>query len=253
RKGYQKLHALIDIDTRVMTDYAITPANMADIKQFRIFLERMAESKNRGTMCADAAYLARDICTIIEELGYIPRIKPKSNSTAKAKGHMSWRRMMIKFQEQYDEFKKEYGQRNIVESVFGTLKQVYGNCLTMRRPDSRDAESALRVVCYNAARIIRNRYHTSGSIYPEPHIPQQNKDSPIQKHKPPDPEYTYVDLLSAQEAVQQMLDSGMLRTGEGQNTHQVLDAFVGMTEPRVPSFYPEGSPQRRAALAAVAS
>ena len=84
-------------------------------------------------------------------------------------------------------------------------------------------------------------------------MPQQNKDSTIQKHKPPDPEYTYVGLLSAPKAVQQMLDSGMLRPGEGQEIRQILNAFVGMTEPRVPSFYPEGSPQRRAALAAVAS
>ncbi|MXX21258.1 MAG: hypothetical protein F4Z46_05710 [Cenarchaeum sp. SB0667_bin_13] len=59
-----------------------------------------------------------------------------------------------------------------------------------------------------------------------------------------------MDLLSAQETVQQMLDSGMLRPGEGQEIRQVLN---GMIEPRVPSFYPEGSPQRRAALAAVAS
>ena len=81
-----------------------------------------------------------------------------------------------------------------------------------------------------------------------PHIPQQNKDSPIQKHKPPDPKYTYVDLLSAQESVQQMLNSGVLRPGEGQNTHQIL---TGMMEPRVPSFYPEGPPQRRAALATI--
>ena len=272
RKGYKKLHVLLDIDSRVAIDIEVTGAEIADITEFRIFLERLAASDGCDAITADAAYLAREICTIIEELGYIPRIMPKSNSSRKAKGHQAWRRMLEMFDTQYAEFKKQYGQRNIVESVFGSLKQVYGNGLTMRRPERQDAETVLRVVCHNMAYICRNRHLESGSAYPEQEEPgayrlqQDWRQKTARPPKPPDSRRGGGSVLPptpcrnpqpvpAEAVIATMLRDGTLQVGTegGYDADQIIEIVRVVTgRQQHLSFYPPGSRQREAALAVAA-
>lgn len=171
QKGYLKLHAVADIDTRAIIDFEITDANVSDIRVFREFLDRLPGSRGgdggRSSVCADAAYLARDVCTAIEDLGYVPLIMPKSNTSKRAAGHPAWRRMVTFALEQYEEFKELYGRRSVIESIFGALKRVYGNGLSMRRPDSQRTEMILQILCHNSARICRNRFSRDGGVYPE--------------------------------------------------------------------------------------
>ena len=174
RKGYLKLHAVADIKSRTITDFEVTPSSVADIRAFRVFLDRLGGRGRKGrgngdAVCADSAYLARDVCARVEELGYVPVIMPRSNTvTGGGKDGSAWRRMIDFAHGRYEEFKKRYGQRSIIECMFGALKRAYGNGLSMRRPDSRRIEMGLEVPCYNSERICRLRLSESGSIYPGP-------------------------------------------------------------------------------------
>ena len=74
---------------------------MADI------LNGMADSmyRNVGDACFDSAYLARDICDIIsKKMGRAPYIKPKRNTTAKSRGSHPWRKMVLRFLTDRDQF-----------------------------------------------------------------------------------------------------------------------------------------------------
>ena len=174
RKGYLKLHAEADIKSRMIVDFEVTPSSVSDIREFRVFLNRLGgEGRNvRGkgdAICADSAYLARDVCSKVEELGYVPIIMPRSNTVTDGdKDGSTWQRMISFAHGRYEEFKRRYGQRSIIECMFGALKRAYGNGLSMRRPDSRRIEMGLEVLCYNSERICRLRFSECGSIHPGP-------------------------------------------------------------------------------------
>ena len=72
KKGWVKLHSIIDIPTRVVLDYLVTDRNVADITGLRTMLERF--EGGAGNFCLDSAYLAREICNAISDRGMVPRI-----------------------------------------------------------------------------------------------------------------------------------------------------------------------------------
>ncbi len=74
RKGWVKLHAIVDIRTRVIIDCMVTDGAVADINGLYAMLGRLGLST--GSFCLDSAYLARVMCDMISAMGMVPRIKP---------------------------------------------------------------------------------------------------------------------------------------------------------------------------------
>ena len=119
KRGWVKLHSIIDIQTRVVLDYLVTASNVADIIGLRSMLARF--EGGAGHFCLDSAYLARDVCSAISKMGMVPRIKPKSNTIHNAFGSQAWREMVDLSVQDPDTFKSEYHQRSIIEAVFGAI------------------------------------------------------------------------------------------------------------------------------------
>ena len=105
--------------------------------------------KGIGDFCADPAYLSRDICNMVATLQKIPYIKPKKNTVRNPKGSASWKKMIILFQDNQDEFDRHYHKRSLVESVFAVLKRIFGNSLSLKNKLVQRKELVLRVICYN--------------------------------------------------------------------------------------------------------
>ena len=105
KKGWVKLHSIIDIPTRVVLDYLVTDRNVADITGLRTMLERF--EGGTGNFCLDSAYLAREICNAISDRGMVPRIWPKSNTIHNALGSQSWRDMVDLYTDDLAAFKSE--------------------------------------------------------------------------------------------------------------------------------------------------
>ena len=106
RKGWIKLHAVVDIRTRVIVDCMVTDSVTADINGLYAMLGRLG--RGTGDFCLDSAYLARLMCDIISAMGMVPRIKPKSNTVRNAKGSQSWREMVSLYMDDRDRFDTEY-------------------------------------------------------------------------------------------------------------------------------------------------
>ena len=160
KKGWRKLHIIIDIRTRIILDYRITHAYRADAPVMADILKDMADSMywNIGDACFDSAYLSREICNIIsKKMGRTPYIKPKRNTTAKSKGSNSWRRMVLRFLTDRDQFDMHYHQRSIVESVFAALKERRGRggSLRSRTTHTQDRELAIQTISYNIDMVTR--------------------------------------------------------------------------------------------------
>ena len=79
RRGWVKLHSVIDVSTRTVLDYLVTDGYTSDITGMWPMLDRLADGN--GNFCLDSAYLTRLICDAIAGMGITPRIRPKSNTT----------------------------------------------------------------------------------------------------------------------------------------------------------------------------
>lgn len=159
RKGWIKLHAIIDVGSRVITDYFVTRSRVSDIAGMRTMLDRFGpclDADGNADFCLDSAYLARDLCNRLAGLGFAPYIRPKKNTLRNARGSRSWRVMVDLCSDDLPGFKRHCHQRSIIEAVFGAIKTVYGSCVTCRRKDNQRKEMAARVVCYNIEMTARH-------------------------------------------------------------------------------------------------
>ncbi len=102
RKGWVKLHAIVDIRTRVIIDCMVTDSAVADINGLYVML------------CT--AHVQHDIC-------HGNGIKPKSNTVRNAKGQ-SWREMVSLYMDDRDKFDSQYHQR---ASSRQSLPPMYGD------------------------------------------------------------------------------------------------------------------------------
>lgn len=159
RKGWIKLHAIVDIRSRVITDYFVTRSRVSDIAGMRTMLDRFGpclDTDGNADFCLDSAYLARELCNRLAGMGFAPYIKPKKNTLHNARGSQSWRVMVKLYNDNLSEFKRHYHQRSIIEAVFGAIKTVYGSYVTCRRKDNQRKEMAARIICYNIEMIARH-------------------------------------------------------------------------------------------------
>ena len=157
KRGWIKLHSIIDISTRAILDYHATDGYAADITSLWPMMDRLGDAnEDSNFFCLDSAYLARLLCDAIANRGWIPRILPKSNTVCKNGGSQAWGDMTRTHRDDLERFMSEYHRRSIIEAVFGAIKKMYGNHLRGRRLARQKREVAIRVICYNIEVVARS-------------------------------------------------------------------------------------------------
>ena len=121
KRGWVKLHSIIDISTRTVLDYLVTDGYTSDITGLWPMLGRIEEGAD--FLCLDSAYLARKICDAIAAKDMTPRIRPKSNTVCKNGGSQAWGDMTRTHRDELARFMDEYHQRSIIEAVFGQSRR----------------------------------------------------------------------------------------------------------------------------------
>jgi transposase len=102
---------------------------------------------------ADPAFLSRENCGSIDQLGAKARIMPKQNVSMKAKGVKAWRDMLIDFTHETERWLRDYHTRSIAETVSSTMKRVNPTPLRKRLVMRRAAEILARICVYNLRQL----------------------------------------------------------------------------------------------------
>ena len=135
-KDFVKLHAAID-DRGAARAIAITDGATNDSIVFPYLINDI--DANLGVVRADAGYLSKDNVQLIEDLGAVPFIKPKSCSKMLSCGRPAWRHMIFRYRKGPELFLKEYNQQRRAEAFFSKLKRRFGPVKsrngTMRRKE----------------------------------------------------------------------------------------------------------------------
>jgi len=102
---------------------------------------------------ADPAFLSRENCASIAELGAKARIMPKENVSMKAKGFKAWRDMLIEFTHETERWLRDYHTRSIAETVSSAMKRANPTPLRKRLIMRRAVEILARICVYNLRQL----------------------------------------------------------------------------------------------------
>ena len=109
-------------------------------------------------VAADSAFLSRENCESIAQLGAKARIMPKGNVSLKAKGFKAWRDMLIEFTWETEKWLRDYRTRSIAETVSSTMKRVNPTPLRKKLIIRRAAEILGRICVYNLRQLTYLKY-----------------------------------------------------------------------------------------------
>jgi transposase len=135
----------------------VTDANVHDSLEFKSLLDSLP-LVNIEAVTADAAYLSRVNCDLVEAIGAKPYINLKKNVTMlRAKGSRAWFNMVLYYQRHPEAFKKVYHRRSVAETAFSAIKRKFGHQLSSTRRDNQRKELMTRVVAYNLIILTKRR------------------------------------------------------------------------------------------------
>jgi hypothetical protein len=155
RRGYVKLHALFDLETGAIREVEATPGTRHESPLLSILL---AGVDGVETLVADPGYLSRGNIRLVAELGGVPYIKPKENTTARAKGCWQWREMVSLSREHPRIFQRVYRLRPRMEAWWHSLKSLVGDLVRSRTIQTIKTEIWAKIVCYNLIWTIRRSH-----------------------------------------------------------------------------------------------
>lgn len=151
RKGYLKIHLAVDVKSKQILAMEVTDDRIADAEKLKDLVKGASTVANVVRVLGDSAYDSKENFDFLEANGIEPGIKPRSSSSGKARG--SWPRMYVtrEFLEDEDAWKRKvgYGKRWMVESVFSSLKGMFGEFVSAKKFRNMVQEMKLKAFTYN--------------------------------------------------------------------------------------------------------
>jgi len=151
---WMKAHAMVGTTTHTIAAVEVTESNVHDSPMLAPLLADTASRFNVREVSADKAYLSHANLAAIEAVGAVPYIPFKSNSTEN--GSEAWRRLWHLFSLQKVTFLAHYHRRSNVETVFSSMKRLFGASVRAKLPTAQVNEVLLKCLCHNLAVLVHS-------------------------------------------------------------------------------------------------
>ncbi len=153
KRGYLKIHLAVDIKKKRILSLDVTSEEVHDVKVLPKLVDYIAIKQNKviDTAIMDGSYDSNKIFQFLSFKGIQPAIKVRKNSRCRKTNHYL-RNKMVKMQKNdLQEWKDSvrYGQRWMVESVFSSMKRMFGEYVTAIRLENMIREIMLKASLYN--------------------------------------------------------------------------------------------------------
>jgi transposase len=155
RSGHQwiKSHILVGCRTNVAVAIEMTSK---DVNDCPLLPELAHQACERGfkikELCGDKGYLSVANAETTYELGALPFLAPKVDTTGGSGGLFA--KMVGYYQYRREEFLQHYHQRSNVESTFSAVKRKFGDAVRARTDVAMANEVLCKFVCFNLTRVI---------------------------------------------------------------------------------------------------
>ena len=158
RRDHLMVHISIGTKSNVVVAIDVRNKKGGDNLIFRSHVKRVDKTFDVDEWSGDRAYLSRANCDAVHEIGAEPWFKLKSNTTAKARGSLTWKKMVSISKEHPEIADPKYHKRSNVESTNSAKKRKFNNFVRGKLPTSQRNEEYLSWVGYNFSLVPRARY-----------------------------------------------------------------------------------------------
>jgi transposase len=185
-------HAAVGVKTHIILNVKITEEHVGDSPQFLPLLKGVkAAGFNPAAVVADKAYTSRGNYGGAAELGVKAYLPFKTTATGKeVKGRFGtevFRKMLLMFQLNPEEFDSHYHKRSNVESTFSAIKRKMGESLLSKNSQARFNELLAKLLAYNITILVHEIYEHGidpASIGLPPHSAKKWRGAPLGPEAP---------------------------------------------------------------------
>lgn len=157
QRQWVKAHICVGVKTNIVTAVQIGDKHSPDGKMLPSLVEATAQHFKVSEVSADKAYLSTKNTAAIRDIGALPFIAFKANSSGDrgaGRRSSSYRDMFYFFMWRKDEFLKCYHKRSNVESAFSAMKRKFGDGLRSRTEAAMVNEALCKILCHNLSVLI---------------------------------------------------------------------------------------------------
>ena len=151
RKGYLKIHVAVDVKSGEIVAMEVTSERVGDSRMFQPLVEAAMKIRSICRVTADGALDSKKCFTFLAKYGIDPAIKVRKNSVAKSRGCPARKQAVAEQLKDYKAWrcKHQYGQRWKAETVFSTLKRIFGEHVNAKKYVNMVQEMLLKAALYN--------------------------------------------------------------------------------------------------------
>jgi transposase len=153
-----KAQLMSGVKTNIVTAIELTITPEHDSKFLQPLMIKTAQHFQIKELSADMGYSSRDNLNAINEIGAMPYIPFKKNTTPKALGSSTWHKMWYYFMYKYGEFTEHYHKRSNAETVFHMIKSKFGDAIRSKTETAQINEVLLKVLCHNICVVIHEMF-----------------------------------------------------------------------------------------------
>jgi hypothetical protein len=149
-----KIHIAVDVKSKEIISMQVTIEHVHDSKVLPELVENIIKSKNItvGKIIADGSYDSNYVFRCLADNGIHPCIKVRKNAKVRLKTSHIFRNLSVISQKNNLQKWKDsvsYGKRLIVETVFSSIKRMFGEYVYSVRLKNMKQEMMLKVSLYN--------------------------------------------------------------------------------------------------------
>ena len=158
KKGYLKIHIAVNIKTKEILALEVTDEKVYDGKVMEQLVKQVLENKNIKIKSAlgDGSYDSNENFKYLQNKKIKPTIKVRKNSIISSKNNKI-RNREVKFQKRDIlkwKKKRKYGKRWMAETVFSSIKRMFGEYASAIRFQNMVKEMTMKVSLYNLFRRL---------------------------------------------------------------------------------------------------
>jgi len=151
RKGYLKIHIAVDIKKKRILSLEVTSEEVYDGRMLKNLVDNASENNKVERVLADGMYDSNNNFRYLSLKNIRPGIKTRSNSKVRSTNCHARNMSVIRQQTNLKRWKRSvsYGHRWIAETVFSSIKRIFGEYVAARKFPHMVKEILLKATLYN--------------------------------------------------------------------------------------------------------
>jgi DDE family transposase len=151
KRGYLKIHVAVDIKKKKIVSLEVTSEEVHDSKMLKKIVDNASKNNVVKRVLADGTYDSKTNFQYLHDNGIKAAIKVRKNSNSKTMGCYPRKIVVIQQLKDFDKWKDSvsYGKRWIAETVFSSIKRMFGEYVSARKFPNMAKELILKASLYN--------------------------------------------------------------------------------------------------------